>query len=67
MSILHLVDPTALEIIEAATRRVVEKIKQGKKLTTTDILILYLSIIREQIRAMRAEMAERNKTLREST
>jgi len=64
MSILHLVDPIALEIIEAATRRVVGKIKRGKKLTTTDILILYLSLIREQLRAMRTEMAERNKTLR---
>jgi len=58
------VDPIALEIIEATTRRVVEKIKRGKKLTTTDIIILYLGIIREQIRAMRAEMAERNETLR---
>jgi len=51
--------------IEAAVKRVLEKIKQGKKLTTEDILILYLGSISEDMRAMRAEAAEREKALRE--
>ena len=51
--------------IETAVKHVMEKIKRGKKLTTEDILILYLGSISEDVRAMRAEAAEREKALRE--
>jgi len=51
--------------IETAVKHVIEKIKQGKKLTTEDILILYLGSISEDVRAMRAEAAKRERALRE--
>jgi len=51
--------------IETAVKHVMEKIKRGKKLTTEDILILYLGSISEDVRAMRAEATEREKALRE--
>jgi len=51
--------------IEAAVKHVVEKIKRGKRLTAEDILILQLGTISAELRAMRAEATEREKTLRE--
>jgi len=51
--------------IEAAVKHVVEKIKRGKRLTAEDILILQLGSISEDVRAMRIEMTEREKALRE--
>jgi len=51
--------------IEAAVKHVVEKIKRGKRLTAEDILILQLGTISEDVRAMRIEMTEREKALRE--
>jgi len=58
-------DAAASIAIETAVKHVVEKIKRGKRLTTEDILVLYLGSISAELRTMRAEAAEREKVLRE--
>jgi len=55
------VDAAASIAIETAVKHVVEKIKRGKRLTTEDIPVLYLGSISEDVKAMRAEAAEREK------
>jgi len=51
--------------IEVAVKHVVEKIKRGKRLTAEDILVLQLGSITGELRTMRVEASEREKTLRE--
>jgi len=50
--------------IETAVKHILKKIKQGKRLTTEEVL-LHLGTMTEEVRAMRAEATERERALRE--
>jgi len=51
--------------IETAVKHILEKIKQGKRLTTEEVLLLHLGTMTEEVGAMRAEATERERALRE--
>jgi uncharacterized coiled-coil DUF342 family protein len=63
-------------ILEQVSKRILEKLERGKKLTTEDILLLYLDLtyrriegleerLAEEVRSLRGEVGENLRILRE--
>lgn len=45
-------------ILSQVSKRIIEKVERGKRLSTEDLLILYLDVLYSQMRDMREENAE---------
>ena len=56
-------EPAVSAALGEAVRVVVQKLAQGKKLTTEDIFLLYLGTIVEELRTTRKELAETNRRI----
>ena len=45
-------------VLSQVSRKILEKLERGKKLTTEDILLLYLDLLHREIRETRRELRE---------
>ncbi|MEM2025706.1 MAG: hypothetical protein QXW94_05385, partial [Desulfurococcaceae archaeon] len=53
----------AYDALKTAAEHIYGKIKEGKKLSTEDIFLLYLGTIVEELRGVRAEVARLEKRI----
>ena len=52
-------------VLSQVSRRILEKLEKGKKLSTEDILLLYLDLMHREMRELREELRETNRRIDE--
>jgi len=52
-------------VLEQVSKRILDKLEKGKKLTTEDILLLYLDMTHRETHELRRELREMERSLRD--
>ena len=50
-------------VLSQVSKRILEKIEKGKKLSTEDLMLLYLDLVHKEMRGIREEIRETNRRI----